>query len=123
MDTKAIEKTIKLLAKVGLFFAKADGKYTDKEENFIAKFIDRLAGDGDDRKEAEALLEGYLDKTFTLDEIIADTKDLLSGFNETEQGVITLMLNGFIDQVIEADGKESAAELKNYEAWQKAIAE
>lgn len=123
MDTKAIEKTIRLLAKAGLFFASADGKYDVREKNFIENFISRLADTGGDKEEARALVAGYLDRRFTLDEVIADTKDLLESFNEAEKGVITLMLDGFLEEVIEADGRTEKVEADNLDAWQKAIAE
>ena len=46
MNTKPIEKVIWLVAKTGLFFAHADGRYDVREKNFIEGFIDKLAAIG-----------------------------------------------------------------------------
>ena len=121
MGTEAIEKIIKLMAKAGLFFARADGQYDVREKSFIANFIDKLSAVGP-ADEVEALLAGALDKQYSLDEVIADTKDLLDDFNPTERGAILLMIDGFIEQVISADGKKTSDEIENFTAWQKAVA-
>ena len=48
--TNIMEKlinTITLMAKTGLFFASADGDYSDKEKNFIDGFISGIENIGD----------------------------------------------------------------------------
>ena len=109
MDTKPIEKVIWLVAKTGLFFAHADGKYDV-----------RLAAIGpvDDVK---AELESSLQKQYKLEEIVNETKDLLSYFNPAEQGVIKVTLSQFVTNVINADCVENKKESALFEDWKKAL--
>lgn len=120
MNTKPIEKVIWLVAKTGLFFAHADGRYDVREKNFIEGFIDKLAAIGpvDDVK---AELESSLQKHYKLEDIVNDTKDLLSGFNPAEQSVIKLTLSQFVTNVINADCVENKAESILFEEWKKAL--
>lgn len=120
MDTKPIEKVIWLVAKTGLFFAHADGKYDVREKNFIEGFINKLAAIGpvDDVK---AELESSLQKHYKLEDIVNETKDLLSDFNPAEQSVIKLTLSQFVTNVINADCVENKAESTLYEEWKKAL--
>ena len=120
MDTKPIEKVIWLVAKTGLFFAHADGRYDVREKNFIEGFIDKLAAIGpvDDVK---AELESSLQKQYKLEDIVNDTKDLLSGFNPAEQSVIKSTLSQFVTNVINADCVENKAESILFEEWKKAL--
>lgn len=108
------------MAKTGLFFAKADGNYDVKEKEFIEKFLTKLSkyGEVDDIK---AKLEGYLDADITLDEVIADTKDLVDGFNKVEKAAILASVAGFIERVIRADGEKSEVETENFKAWKDAL--
>jgi len=119
-DTKPIEKVIKLIAKTGLFFAHADGVYDKREKKFIKGFIDKLAAIGPvDTVKAD--LEGSLNKAYTLDEIVSETKDLLKDFNPVEQSAIKMTIDEFVNKVIGADYVENKAETKLYEAWKKAL--
>ena len=120
MDTKPIEKVIWLVAKTGLFFAHADGKYDVREKNFIEGFIDKLAAIGpvDDVK---AELENSLTKNYKLEDIISETKDLLSYFNPVEQGAIKITLTQFVTNVINADCVENKAETTLFKEWKKAL--
>jgi len=117
-----MEKIIKLMAKSGLFFANADGKYDEKEKNFINGFVARLKQGAELTDEAQKEVEGALERTYTLDEIVDDTKTLLADFDQKEQLTIKLTLARFIKDVIAADGVEHPAEKKNFEAWVDAIA-
>ena len=120
MDTKPIEKVIWLVAKTGLFFAHADGKYDVREKNFIEGFIDKLAAIGS-VEDVKAELESSLQKHYKLEDIVNDTKDLLSGFNPAEQSVIKLTLSQFVTNVINADCVENKAESILFEEWKKAL--
>ena len=70
MNTKSIEKIIKLIVKLGLFFAHCDGSYSAKERSFISHFVEKLAdmGNIDDIKD---VLGDSINKTYTLDEVKA----------------------------------------------------
>lgn len=120
MDKKPIEKVIKLVAKTGLFFAHADGEYDVREKKFIDGFIDKLAQIGP-VDEVKAELEVSLAKAYTLDEIVAETKDLLVSFNMPEQDVIKLTLRQFVANVINSDCVEKKAETELFRDWIKAL--
>ena len=91
--------TITLMAKTGLFFASADGDYSDKEKNFI----------------------DATSHTYTLDEIVKETQQLLEGFSPDEQSAIKKSLKAFVNKVIDADCTRKGVEQENYLAWKKAI--
>ncbi len=95
--------TITLMAKTGLFFASADGDYSDKEKNFIEGFISGIENIG------------------TLDEIVKETQQLLEGFSPDEQSAIKKSLKAFVNKVIDADCERKSTEQENYLAWKKAI--
>ena len=118
--TESIAKVINLAAKTGLFFAKADGIYSDKEEAFINKFIHKLSAIGP-VDEVKGNLESLLDKDITLDEIVAETNSLLADFNGLEKALICGTLVQFVKRVIDADGEQAEIEKKNFEAWKAAI--
>lgn len=116
MNTNAISKIIKLIVKLGLFFAHCDGTYSAKERSFITNFIQKLADKGnvDDLK---AILGDSINKTYSLDEIVADTNDLLDDFEGNDRAAIKATLLGFVQQVINSDNNECKAELANLDAW------
>jgi len=120
MDTKSVEKIVNLVVKTGLFFAAADGKYDVKEKKFIANFIDKLSqiGPVDDVKD---LLEDTINHKYGLAEIISETNDLLDDFEERERAAIKIMLLGFVEQVIAADGIQHKVERQNMEAWWQSL--
>ena len=97
--------TITLMAKTGLFFASADG-----EENI---------GDIDD--ELKAKVNDATSHTYTLDEIVKETQQLLEGFSPDEQSAIKKSLKAFVNKVIDADCERKGVEQENYLAWKKAI--
>ena len=116
MKTKSIEKIIKLIVKLGLFFAHCDGSYSAKERSFISHFVEKLAdmGNIDDIKD---VLGDSINKTYTLDEVVADTNDLLDDFQGNDRAAIKATLLGFAQQVINSDNNECKAELANLDAW------
>ncbi len=120
MDTEKIGKVIDLMAKTGLFFAKADGQYESGEAKFIEKFLGRLAqyGSVDDIK---GKLEGYLEEEFTLDEIVKETNELVEGFNKVEKAAVLASIAGFIQKVISADGDKETEEVACFAAWKNQV--
>ena len=60
METSAIEKIIKLVAKTGLFFASADGVYSTRENKFIADFIGKLRERIQAHKQISQAVLGFL---------------------------------------------------------------
>lgn len=120
MDTKKIADVIDLMAKTGLFFAKADGQYEGGEKKFIEKFLGRLAEYGD-VSDLQPKLEGYLGETFTIEQIVEETNALVSDFNKVEKAAILAALSSFIQKVIKSDGEQESAEVAAYAVWKNSV--
>ncbi len=118
---QSIELVVKLMAKTGLFFASVDGEYADSERTFIENYINQLSAVGP-VDEVKDMLENALNQHFTLDEIIDETRQLLTYFTQPEdkQAIVMSMAN-FIEQVIRADGVEHPAEKQAFMAWANAL--
>jgi len=116
-DYNAIAKAVKVVAKTGLFFSCIDGEYADSEKQFIENYINELAQFGG-IDEVTPLLDNPLDKHYTLDEVIADTRDLLESIDSpADRRAIAITLADFIRQVVMADGKERPAEREAFIKW------
>jgi len=120
MNTKSIDKTIKLIVKVGLFFAHCDGTYSAKERSFITRFIEKLSDMGD-VEDIKGIIGDSVNHTYTLDEVVADTNDLLDDFEGNERAAIKATLLGFAQQVINSDNNECKTEIDNLNAWWKKL--
>ena len=120
MDTKKIADVIDLMAKTGLFFAKADGQYEGGEKKFIEKFLGRFAEYGD-VSDLQPKLEGYLGETFTIEQIVEETNALVSDFNKVEKAAILAALSSFIQKVIKSDGEQESAEVAAYAVWKNSV--
>ena len=66
-------------------------------------------------------LKGLLQKAYTLDEVVTETKDLVAEFNPTEKTVILYMLKNFAQNVIKADGLSHPNEEKALKDWEEAL--
>lgn len=118
---QSIELVVKLMAKTGLFFAGIDGEYAQSEREYIENYISSLANVGP-IDEVKDMLQNSLNVHFTLDEIIADTRQLLDYFPQGEdKQAIVLSMAHFIEQVILADGQEHPAEKEAFEQWANAL--
>jgi hypothetical protein len=114
--------TITLMAKTGLFFANADGQYTESEKKYITDFVMGIEQVGDLDEALKAQVLDTVNHSYTLDDIVAETKALLDGFNGDEQHAIKKSLSAFADEVIMADGNRCTAEQENYINWKSALA-
>lgn len=108
---------IKLVAKTGLFFANVDGEYDTKEREFIENFIANIEEVGSIEDELKYDVKDTLNHTYTLDDIVSDTKALIDGFNDEESDAILKTLNAFVTNVIKADGKVVDEEATTYNEW------
>ena len=113
--------TIKLMAKTGLFFANADGNYSESEKQYITDFIKgiEMVGELDDELKTQVL--DTVNHTYTFDEIIGETRSLLDGFNDDEKKEIRKSLKAFVNKVIAIDGKRKEVEQEYYLRWREAI--
>ncbi len=120
-NVNLIEQVIKLVARTGLFFAKADGDYTEREQAFINEYVNQLARDGSP-DEVRALLGDVEHEPVTLDQLIADTQALLAQLPVADGQMVSLMLYAFINDVVKADGDDCPAEKEALRQWCAALA-
>jgi len=120
MEKDAISKVIVLAAKTGLYFSHVDGSYDEKEKNFINSYIERLSQIGPVDEVKDELNEA-LNSTYTQEQVVEATKDLLSEFNGLDKALIKAVLTQYVRQVIKADGETAEAEQKAFKEWKEAI--
>lgn len=116
-----IVSVVKLMAKTGLFFANADGQYSDREAQYLNDFIGGIEQIGDLDEALRQEVKGALGHAYTHEEIFAETEALLDGFNSDERKAIVASIRGFINKVIRADGKVHPTEEAHYKAWKEAF--
>jgi hypothetical protein len=112
---------IRLMTKTGLFFANADGCYCQKEEQYISNFLNSMAQIGDLDAHLQEEVNGMLGRKYSLDEILTDTRALVEGFTNDERAAILNAINGFIGELIRADGHVHPLEEANYKLWKGAF--
>lgn len=112
-------KFVKLAAEIGLFFAKVDNDYDEKEKEFIINYINSLKQSTPLASEEEAEIKKISEHHFTLAEVIADTKDLLNEYKDEEHYPLLNSLSVMINQVINADGIVTKEEADAFAMWKK----
>jgi len=112
-------KFVKLAAEIGLFFAKVDNDYDEREQTFLTNYVAELKKNNPLEYAEEELLKEYINKKFTLDDIINDTEDMLDEYVEKERYPLLNTLYTLINQVIHADGKVTIEEQEAFDAWKK----
>ena len=117
LNLERIIDTIKLMAKTGLFFAHCDGDYTDRERDFVEGFLAGIEQIGSVDDEVKKAVLDSVNHTYTLDEVLEETKQLVAGFNDDERTAILAVIDGFIKKVMRVDNKVESAEKKAYVAW------
>lgn len=114
------DTVVMLLVKTGLFFANCDGVYDETERKFIENFLSELDNNGysvsDETKELAAKA---LDSSYSLPDIVLETKTYLQGFNEAERHAILDSFSEFIGKVIKADSTVSEQEQQFFSQWKK----
>ncbi len=121
MNNDKLKDTIVLTAKAGLFFANCDGNFSEKENEFIEGYISSIEEVGEIPAELKAEVRDTLNHAYTLDGIIAETNNLVSGFNDDERKAILFTLRQFIMKVISADARVKTKEVENYDKWIEAV--
>jgi len=112
---------VKLMAKTGLFFANADGIYSDREKQYITDYISGIELIGDLDPELKQEVKDSLNSKYTLEEIIQQTRDLVDGFEPQEKRAILKAIRTFINQVIRADGRVHPLEQESYMVWKREL--
>lgn len=116
-----IYQVVRLMAETGLFFANVDGIYQDRERQFINDYVSGIEEIGDITPEQKGWVYSALNKKYTLDDIIRDTRELLDGFEEIERQQILKSMKGFIKRVLMADGHVHPLEHANFQLWKQAF--
>ena len=121
MMTDKLKDTITLTAKAGLFFANCDGDFSQRENDFIEGYIASIEDVGEIPEDLKVEVRDTLNHRYTLDGIIAETNDLVSGFNDDERKAILFTLRQFILKVISADARVKTKEVECYDQWLEAV--
>ena len=121
MNTEKLKDSIVLTAKAGLFFANCDGQFSQKENDFIEGYIASIEDVGEIPDDLKAELRDTLNHRCALEDIIAETMDLVSGFNDDERKAILFTLRQFILKVISADARVKTKEVECYDRWLEAV--
>ncbi|MBR6248597.1 MAG: TerB family tellurite resistance protein [Muribaculaceae bacterium] len=116
-NTLPIEIIVKLAAKTGLYFACVDGDYDKSEQEFIARYLDRLAEVGD-VSDVRYMIEHATDVPVSMDELVGETRRLLNSLpTPADRQAVTWALYRFIDKVIHVDGVVREPEREAFETW------
>lgn len=122
-NVNALELIIKLVAKTGLFFAKVDGNYSDRERAFINAYIEQLMAQGGTREEVRELIGDVEERNITFEEVMADTHQLLGLLPPTDASMVKMALFAFINDIVKADGDDCLAEKEAFKKWNSALAQ
>lgn len=114
-------KFAELVAKTGIHFGAVDGNYDDKEKAFVNMFIAFLKFNGGVEAEVEDVIRKAGEKTYTLNELVDETKALLADLPEAERKGTLESFANFIETVICADGKKELRESWEFDDWKKAL--
>ncbi len=113
-----INNSVKLLAKVAIFFAKVDGVFHHDERKTINEFLTRMS-----EKYSENVSESELlameNQTYSFEDIVSDTTCLIKEFSSEEKTMFLDKLDEFIEAVIKADGVLDPKEVTQFEEWKK----
>ena len=122
-NVNALELVIKLVAKTGLFFAKVDGNYSERERAFINAYIEQLMAQGGTQEEVREIIGDVENRNISFDEVMTDTRQLLKALSPAEANLVKMALYAFINDIVKADGDDCPAEKEAFVKWNKALAE
>ena len=120
-SVNTLELVIKLVAKTGLFFAKVDGNYSEREKSFLQAYIDQLVSTGGTEQEVREMIGDFDQQVITLEEVVADTREILHRLPAAQARIVKLMLYSYISDIIEIDGEQCSDEKTAFHAWEEAI--
>lgn len=112
-------KFVKLAAEIGLFFAKVDNDYDEREKTFLVDYIKELEKSNPLSEEEKSLISKMSEHHFSLNEVIQDTKDLLNEYGEEDRFPLLNTISVMINQVINADEKVTKEEADSFALWKK----
>lgn len=106
-----------LIVKIGVLFAKCDGVYDSREDDFIKSFSHKLIENQIINNDIEKRLEEIANEEYDFNEIASSTKTFLAQFNEVEVGKIMKTIKEFIEKLIAADSVYAPEEIDLYNRW------
>lgn len=110
-----------LIVKTGVLFANCDGKFDNREEQFVQTFTNGLLQEQAIDTEYKNHLISMSKKCYTFESVIEDTARYLSSFNEVERTNFKDVLKKFIEELIAADSEYASQEIDLYERWKKEV--
>lgn len=110
---------IKLAAAIGLYFAKVDNDFDEREKEFVLKYLENLKQSNPISFEEEMEIQKLSEHQITFEEIIFWTNELLDEYVEEERYPLLNTFSVMINQVINADGKTTKEESEKFALWKK----
>lgn len=108
-----------LIIKIGVLFAKCDGVYDSREDDFIKSFSHKLIENQIINNDIEKRLKEIANEEHDFDEIVSSTKTFLAQFNDVEVERILKTIKEFIEKLIAADSVYAPEEISLYNRWIK----
>lgn len=121
MEENKLDELYSLCAKIGVFFAKSDGVYRDCEDGFLKYYLLHLSDDIKVNQDAKNKVNAALKSSYSIEEIIDESKAYLSAYSGEEREKIVEVLSVLIDKIIKVDGEEHPDELRYYEQWKEEV--
>ncbi len=120
-DIEKLVKVVKLMAKTGLYFASCDGDYSQSEKDFLEAYVSGIESIGSIDDELKQSVYSTFDKTYSLEEIVEDTKEMVDGFEPEQRTAVLKEMQQFIIKVIRLDNKVDSKEEAEFVKWNKAL--
>ncbi|MBR3453941.1 MAG: hypothetical protein IKH26_01310 [Bacteroidaceae bacterium] len=120
-DIEKLVKVVKLMAKTGLYFASCDGDYSQSEKDFLEAYVSGIEAIGSIDDELKQSVYSTFDKTYSLEEIVEDTKEMVDGFEPEQRTAVLKEMQQFIIKVIRLDNKVDSKEEAEFVKWNKAL--
>ena len=118
-DIEKLVKVVKLMAKTGLYFASCDGDYSQRD--FLEAYVSGIESIGSIDDELKQSVYSTFDKTYSLEEIVEDTKEMVDGFEPEQRTAVLKEMQQFIIKVIRLDNKVDSKEEAEFVKWNKAL--
>ncbi len=106
-----------LIVRIGLVMAKNDGAFDASERIFIQSFSTKLLDQNIIDNEMQEALLGLYGRQETIESVLADIKTFMAPFNDLEKSKIKQTIDGFLLELMNADGVIAPEEVEVYNKW------
>ncbi|MCQ2323729.1 MAG: hypothetical protein MJZ53_02610 [Paludibacteraceae bacterium] len=110
-----------LIIKIGSLFANCDGEYDNREKKFVENFITSLKEEMHFNEEQISMLLSMSNRTFTYEDVILDTKNMLLNFDEETRPQVNDVIQKFVSELIAIDGRYADEEIALQKKWNKSL--